>query len=63
MLHLMQVMGATEVLVVVSRWYGGVQLGADRFRMINACAREALGKGGGEKEEGRRWRITLLRVC
>lgn len=42
-----------NVVVVVTRWYGGVKLGADRFRCINAVARETLVKGGfvaGEKE-------------
>lgn len=28
--HLMQVMEVVNVLVVVSRWYGGVKLGPDR---------------------------------
>jgi hypothetical protein len=31
--------GATNVLVVVSRWYGGIHLGPDRFRHINNVAR------------------------
>lgn len=46
LLHLLQVMDVWGVLVVVSRWYGGVQLGADRFRCINAVAREAVVDGG-----------------
>lgn len=50
--HLLQVMNAWGVLVVVSRWYGGVQLGPDRFRIINAVARDALVKGGWLKSEG-----------
>lgn len=29
--HLMQVMEVVNVLVVVSRWYGGVKLGPDRW--------------------------------
>jgi hypothetical protein len=59
LLHLMQLMDVWDVVVVVSRWYGGVKLGPDRFRIINAVAREALVKGGfggdgkeKEKEEG-----------
>ncbi|RPB12566.1 UPF0029-domain-containing protein [Morchella conica CCBAS932] len=44
--HLLQVMDVSNVLVVVSRWYGGVKLGPDRFRLINTAAREALVKGG-----------------
>ena len=54
LLHLLQVMDAWKVLVVVSRWYGGVQLGPDRFRIINAVAREAVVKGGWVKEAEKR---------
>lgn len=50
LLRLLQVMGVWGVLVVVSRWYGGVRLGPDRFRIIGAVAREAVVRGGwGEK--------------
>ncbi|KMU83114.1 imprinted and ancient [Coccidioides immitis H538.4] len=49
MLHLMQLMDVWDVVVVVTRWYGGVKLGPDRFRIINAAARDALVKGGFEK--------------
>ena len=50
LLHLLQVMGVWDVLVVVSRWYGGVKLGSDRFRIINTVAREAVVAGGWVKE-------------
>lgn len=50
LLHLLQVMDVWGVLVVVSRWYGGVHLGPDRFRCINAVAREAVVNGGCVKE-------------
>ncbi|KAF2646721.1 UPF0029-domain-containing protein [Massarina eburnea CBS 473.64] len=54
MLHLMQLMDVWDVMVVVTRWYGGVQLGPDRFRIINSAAREVLILGGWAKErEGR----------
>ncbi|MCJ1290579.1 eIF2 kinase Gcn2p negative regulator [Xylographa carneopallida] len=46
LLHLLQVMDVWNVLVMVSRWYGGVKLGPDRFRIISAVAREALVEGG-----------------
>jgi hypothetical protein len=46
LLHLLQAMQAVNVLVVVSRWYGGVKLGSDRFRIINNVARELLESGG-----------------
>ncbi|KAI1906232.1 hypothetical protein LOZ64_006360 [Ophidiomyces ophidiicola] len=49
MLHLMQLMDVWDVVVVVTRWYGGVKLGPDRFRIINAVARDALVKGGFDK--------------
>lgn len=46
LLHLMQLMDVWNVMVVVSRWYGGVHLGPDRFRLINSTARDALIVGG-----------------
>ncbi|KAJ4988589.1 Protein IMPACT-like protein [Stagonosporopsis vannaccii] len=50
MLHLMQLMDVWNVVVVVTRWYGGVHLGPDRFRLINTAAREALVLGGFAKD-------------
>jgi len=50
MLHLMQLMDVWDVMVVVTRWYGGILLGPDRFRIINTAAREALVLGGFAKE-------------
>lgn len=44
-------MDVWDVVVVVTRWYGGVKLGPDRFRIINAAARDALVKGGFEKAQ------------
>ena len=35
-------MDARNVLVVITRWYGGVHLGPDRFKHINNCTRELL---------------------
>ncbi|PYH45765.1 PLP-dependent transferase [Aspergillus saccharolyticus JOP 1030-1] len=52
LLHLMQLMDVWDVVVVVTRWYGGVLLGPDRFRIINAAGRDALVKGGFVKESG-----------
>lgn len=46
MLHLLELMGVWDAMVVVSRWYGGVHLGPDRFRIINQTARDAIVKGG-----------------
>ncbi|KAJ5723602.1 hypothetical protein N7488_001637 [Penicillium malachiteum] len=46
LLHVMQLMDVWNVLVVVSRWYGGIHLGPARFRFINDVGRDALVKGG-----------------
>ncbi|XP_052011997.1 protein IMPACT [Apodemus sylvaticus] len=42
LLHLMEILNVKNVMVVVSRWYGGVLLGPDRFKHINNCARNIL---------------------
>ena len=42
MLHLFEILECENVLVVVSRWYGGIQLGPDRFKHINNAARNVL---------------------
>jgi hypothetical protein len=42
LMHLLEVTGAVGVAVVVSRWFGGVHLGPDRFRLINEAARALL---------------------
>ncbi|KAL5364252.1 ribosomal protein S5 domain 2-type protein [Aspergillus floccosus] len=58
LLHLMQLMDVWDVVVVVTRWYGGVLLGPDRFRIINAVGRDALVRGGfvqsNEKKKGKK---------
>ncbi|KJX99639.1 impact family protein [Zymoseptoria brevis] len=51
LLHLLELMNVWGVMVVVTRWYGGVQLGPDRFRIINQCARDAVVKGGHAAQE------------
>ncbi|MCJ1245575.1 eIF2 kinase Gcn2p negative regulator [Trapelia coarctata] len=52
LLHLLQVTDVWGVLVVVSRWFGGVKLGPDRFRVISEVAREALVEGGWIEKKG-----------
>ena len=58
-------MGVEGVLVVVTRWFGGVLLGPSRFKCINNSARSLLetlpwalprggGGGGGGGSKGRR---------
>lgn len=42
LLHLMQILDVRDVAVVVSRWFGGTQLGADRFKLINNVARDLM---------------------
>ncbi|KAJ5586243.1 hypothetical protein N7450_006030 [Penicillium hetheringtonii] len=51
LLHVMQLMDVWNVLVVVSRWFGGIHLGPARFRLINDVGRDALVKGGFRREE------------
>ncbi|XP_010895253.2 protein IMPACT isoform X4 [Esox lucius] len=41
-----QILDVRNVLVVVSRWYGGIQLGPDRFKHINNSARNVLVQEG-----------------
>ncbi|EPS39915.1 hypothetical protein H072_6403 [Dactylellina haptotyla CBS 200.50] len=50
--HLLELIDVWNVVVVVSRWYGGIKLGPDRFRIINQVAREALVLGGFVDEHG-----------
>ncbi|XP_045455172.1 protein IMPACT-B-like [Melitaea cinxia] len=46
MLHLLQILEQKNTLVVVSRWYGGIQLGPDRFRHINNATRQVIQQAG-----------------
>ena len=46
LLHLLQILEVKDVLVVVSRWFGGIQLGPDRFKHINNVSRDLLLKCG-----------------
>ncbi|KAL8641322.1 MAG: hypothetical protein Q9228_001856 [Teloschistes exilis] len=50
LLKLLQMMDVWNILVVVSRWYGGVKLGPARFGIINAVARQAVIAGGFAKD-------------
>ncbi len=51
--HLLQILELEDVLVVVTRWYGGILLGPERFKLINQAARDALELGGFLGDEGR----------
>ncbi|KAI9906587.1 hypothetical protein PsorP6_003356 [Peronosclerospora sorghi] len=44
--NLLELLKAKNVAVVVTRWYGGIKLGPDRFKHINACARQVLEENG-----------------
>jgi len=51
LLHLMQLMDLWNVMVVVTRWYGGHKLGPARFGIINTVARDAFVKAGFVRED------------
>ncbi|KAI8827235.1 ribosomal protein S5 domain 2-type protein [Fimicolochytrium jonesii] len=42
LLHMLQLADVRGAMVVVTRWYGGVHLGPQRFKLINNCARSVL---------------------
>nr|AAW25184.1 SJCHGC01213 protein [Schistosoma japonicum] len=42
LLHLLRLSGIENAAVMVSRWFGGIQLGPDRFKHINNVARLLL---------------------
>ncbi|KAI9676011.1 MAG: eIF2 kinase Gcn2p negative regulator [Caeruleum heppii] len=44
LLHLMQLMDIWNAMVVVTRWYGGVQLGPDRYIYFILCGEDADGE-------------------
>lgn len=46
LLTLLEQANVVNVLVVVTRWYGGTPLGSARFRHISSTAVESLKKGG-----------------
>ncbi len=52
LLRLLNLTKVSQVLVVVSRWYGGVHLGPDRFRHINNVARALLVRQGFVPQSG-----------
>ena len=44
--HLLDLLEVENVVVIVSRWYGGIMLGNDRFKHINNVARDLLHSAG-----------------
>lgn len=55
--ELLSLAGCEEVFVMVTRWYGGIQLGADRFKHISRAASTLL-DGAGWSRRGRATRGT-----
>lgn len=51
LLHLLDILNVTNVVVVVTRWYGGIHLGPDRFKHINHVARDLLEQHGYIRKE------------
>jgi len=51
LLHLLQILDVTNVVIIVSRWYGGILLGPDRFKHINNVARTLLVQEGFVKQK------------
>jgi hypothetical protein len=50
--HLLQIMKVDNVMVIVTRWYGRIHLGPDRFKHILNKARQAITESGILKDEG-----------
>lgn len=46
LLHLLQILDVKDLVVIVTRWYGGVHLGPARFTHINNAARTLLDRCG-----------------
>ncbi|CEQ39236.1 SPOSA6832_00759, partial [Sporobolomyces salmonicolor] len=49
LLELLHKLDVKDVLIVVTRWYGGVQLGPDRFRVINTKATPQVRRDADER--------------
>lgn len=45
-LRMLERAGLRDHVVVVTRWYGGRQLGGDRFRHVQTCVRAYLAEAG-----------------
>ncbi|KAM7429397.1 hypothetical protein ABFA07_019748 [Porites harrisoni] len=46
LLHLLQILDVKNIVVIVTRWYGGILLGPDRFKHYNNCARDIMKVAG-----------------
>ena len=54
MLNVLQREHLINHLVIVTRWYGGVHLGADRFRHVKTCVYEYIAKFGNTALENKK---------
>lgn len=58
----MCMMDVKNVMVVVSRWWGGILLGPDRFKHINNATRNVLEKCGfvdaQHTKKGKKWIVS-----
>ena len=57
-----QIVNAENVMVVVSRWYGGIHLGPDRFKHINNCTRTILEQHGYLAQRVSVWMCVCVHV-
>ncbi|KAI8902753.1 ribosomal protein S5 domain 2-type protein [Globomyces pollinis-pini] len=46
LLRMLELSNTLDVVVIVTRWYGGVKIGPERFRIINNVAMSLLKKHG-----------------
>ncbi|GLQ33803.1 hypothetical protein GCM10007939_00860 [Amylibacter marinus] len=44
-LRMLERQNVTDEIIVVTRWYGGVHLGGDRFRHVQTCVRAYFSEG------------------
>ena len=49
-LRMLEREGLTDHIIVVTRWFGGTQLGGDRFRHVTTCTRAYLDAVAAEKQ-------------
>jgi len=58
--RLLEMLECDNVVVVVSRWYGGVKLGSDRWKLISGVAKEALARGRFGKDKISESHVTVV---
>ena len=53
MATLLDIMRAQDVFVMVTRWFGGIKLGPDRFKHIATATQNILKENGFERNGGK----------